>query len=293
MSPMVRRLWCWLFHEKIAGLCLGCLHLKPIRGGQDDMFGFASDLGGYPGPSIPDFQPGPSVDVAPPTNLAEFASGIGAGAPPAASPPTDVALGAYPGPSQPTPAPQPSGLNRFATGLTNEVTSNPLSAFAKLLGVGATGLGIANQFSVGRQAGQQTKVLTQAEKAAQTAAAPAVEFGTEQLKSAQAGQLPAPMEAAVQQWTQQAKAAIRAQYAQMGLGNSSDIATAEANIDLMGEAMKGQLLQSQEQIGLQGIGQGVSAATGTAQIAAQQQQLLTNLIAAANQQLGSLAAKSA
>lgn len=284
MVPMVRRLWCWLFHEKIAGFCLRCLKLTPISGGQDFPFDpgglsdFASSLdvgAGLYDPSS--FATAPPPVSSPSSGLSDFAAGVGPGA-------------AAPSPGAPPP---PSGLDRFAAGLGKEVSDSPLKAFATLLGVGSTGLGIANQFNVANQQKQQTALLTQAEKNAQAAAAPAVAFGTQQLQQGQAGKLPQPMQDAVTQWTQQAKAAIRAQYGQMGLGNSSDIASAESNIDLMAQSMIAQLLQSQEQIGLAGVNTGVSAATGTAQIAQQQQQLLTNLIATANAQLGQLASRSA
>jgi hypothetical protein len=78
----------------------------------------------------------------------------------------------------------------------------------------------------------------------------------------------------------------------MGLGNSSDLQSEEQRIDLMAKAMAGQLLQAQEQLGLSGLQTGVSAATGAGQVAQQQQQMLASLIAAADQQLGALGARS-
>ena len=42
----LRWIWCWLRHERISGVCLRCAGLIPISGGQDDLFNFASDMGG-------------------------------------------------------------------------------------------------------------------------------------------------------------------------------------------------------------------------------------------------------
>jgi len=185
-----------------------------------------------------------------------------------------------------------SGLSTFggkvASGLGKEFSDRPLESFAKTLGLGATGFNVANQVRANSQMNQQTQAVKKAQQAAQTAAAPAVAAGTADIQNAQAGKLQPAMEASITQWVQQAKADIRAKYAQMGLGNSSDIAGEEAKIDQMALAMKGQLLQGEEQLGLSGVTTGVNAALGGGQLAQSQQAMLGNLIAAANQQLGLL-----
>ena len=187
----------------------------------------------------------------------------------------------------------PSGFAKFAQGLVDEFTGKPLESFSKALGLGVTGMNIGNQFKIGSQINTANKNVEQAQKQAQAAAAPAVAFGTETLDAAKAGKLPAPMQAAVAQWVDQAKGAMRAKYAQMGLGTSSDLASEEAKIDQMAQAMVAQLLQQQEATALSGLQTGVSAATGGGQLAAQQQQMLTNLLASANQQLGRLGGSAA
>lgn len=194
------------------------------------------------------------------------------------------------------PPPRPGGLGDFASklgaGIGKEFTTTPLKAFSETLGLGATGFGISNQLRTAGLLNRQTQQIEKGQKAAQAAAAPAVSFGQETLAAAAAGKLPGPMQAAVEQWKQQAKADMRARFASMGLGNSTDIQSEEAKIDLMGESMIAQLLQGQEQLGLEGLRTGVSAATGGAESAQQQQVLLTNLIAGANQQLARLGATS-
>jgi len=177
--------------------------------------------------------------------------------------------------------------------LAKEFTETPLKAFSQTLGLGATGLGISSGLSTQKQLAEQTRTMQKGQKAALSAAAPAVAAGTEQLAESRAGKLPAPMEAAVAQWVQQAKADMRARYASMGLGNSSDLQGEEAKIDLMAESMKAQLLQGQEGLSLQALQTGVSAGTGVAQTAANQQNTLAALIQSANQQLGRLSGSQA
>ncbi len=182
-------------------------------------------------------------------------------------------------------------VGNIGSGLAKEFETSPLKAFSSALGLGATGLGIGNQFRTGAALNRQTRATEQAQKAAQAAAAPAVAFGQETLNAARAGKLPPPMESAIEQWKQQAKADMRARLASMGLGNSTDIQSEESKIDLMGESIKAQLLQSQEGVALQGLQTGVSAATGAGQMSQQQQALLMQLIEGANAQLGQLGAR--
>lgn len=191
------------------------------------------------------------------------------------------------------PAATPSSFwSDLVGGIGKSFTASPLQSFAQALGIGSTGLNIANQFSLGRQTQQATKRVEQAQKQATAAAAPAVAFGTETLEAAKAGKLPAPMQAAVEQWTQQAKAAIRQKYASMGLTNSTAIQGEESKIDLMAQSMIAELLQQQQGTALQGLQTGVSAAVGGGQLAQQQQQMLASLIERSNQQLGQLGASS-
>ena len=175
---------------------------------------------------------------------------------------------------------------KIGTGLEKEFSERPLESFGRALGLGTTGFNIANQVRAVGQLNQQTQNVKKAQEAARAAAAPAVAAGTQNITRAQAGQLQPAMESSITQWVQQAKADMRARFASMGLGTSSDIASEEAKIDQMALAMRGQLLQGEESLGLQGVSTGVSAAIGGGQLAEQQQALLSNLIAQANQALG-------
>lgn len=171
--------------------------------------------------------------------------------------------------------------------------TSPFKAFSSALGLGTAGMGIANQFKLAGQSADQAKFLKQGQESAQAAAAPAVAFGRESLTNARAGKLSAPGEARIAQFVQQAKADMRAKYASMGLGNSSDLAGQDAKIDQMALAMREQLIQQEAQLGLEGLNTGVSAGLGGAGVAGQQQDFLANLIAGANKQLGLLSGNAA
>jgi hypothetical protein len=202
-------------------------------------------------------------------------------------------------PAPPGPGDGGSALSKFAKGLFTgttggkETTPSPISELAQVLGLGATGLGVANTLNVGSQLNKQTEAIHQGEKTARTAAAPAVAFGTDVLNTAAKGDLPAPMQAQIDQWVQQKKADVRARYASMGLGNSSDITQEDARIDQAALALKGQMLAQQESTGLEALQTGVSAGTGVLGPAQAQQQTLTQLISQADAALASMGAKAA
>jgi hypothetical protein len=168
---------------------------------------------------------------------------------------------------------------------------SPLSAFAQTLGLGAAGLGIANTIgAMNRQAGQE-RTQQQGQGFAAAAAQPAIAYGTQQVQAAQAGQLPAPMEAAVKQWTDRAKADMRAKLAHLGLGDSTALGQYEAQIDEMALAMKAQLLQQEGSGGVAALGVGANAGLGLAQSGQQNEQLLSSLIEQANRTLGIMAGR--
>jgi len=163
---------------------------------------------------------------------------------------------------------------------------SPLSAFAQTLGLGASGLGIANTIgAMNRQAGQE-RTQQQGQSLAAGAAAPAIAYGTQQVQAAQAGQLPPPMEAAVKQWTDRAKADMRAKLAHLGLGDSTSLMQYEHQIDEMAMAMKANLLQQEGSGGIAALGVGANAGLGLAGSTNQNQQLLNSLIEQANRTLG-------
>lgn len=169
--------------------------------------------------------------------------------------------------------------------------ASPLSVLSQGLGLGATGLGIANTIgAMNRQAGQE-KTQTQGQQLATSAAQPAIAYGTQQLEAAGKGQLPAPMEAAVKQWTDRAKADMRAKLAHLGLGDSTAIAQYENQIDEMALSMKANLLQGEGSQGIAALGMGANAGLGLAQSTGQNQQLLNSLIEQANRSLGLMAGR--
>ena len=203
---------------------------------------------------------------------------------------------------QPSPAPPRSfgtGLRDFAKGLFTgtqdgkESTPSPLSAFSSLLGLGATGLSFANQSRALSQMKGQEQLIKRGQQQAQAAAAPAIAAGTTDIQRAQAGKLQPAMEAAIAQWVQRSKADMAARYAQMGQGNSSALQGEYEKIDQMALSMRGQLLQGEEALGGRLLQTGVSATGAGTQTAQNQERLLADLIASANQQLGQLGGRAA
>jgi hypothetical protein len=190
-----------------------------------------------------------------------------------------------------------SGVGRFASsvlgGLEKEVTASPLKAFSTALGLGGTGLNILNQSRIADQAKSNERFIKQSQARAAAAAAPAVAAGTADVNRASAGKLQPAQEAAIADWVQKRKADVRARFASMGLGNSTDIDAALAQVDQMATVARGQLLQGEEATGLQALGVGVQAGQAGAQTATQQQQLLMNILAGADQQLAKLAGGAA
>ena len=218
--------------------------------------------------------------------------------------------GGYPGESNldvATTMPEPSAFSRFAsglsdfggkvgdfagrvgTGLAKEFGDSPLKAFSQTLGLGAMGLGLANQQNVASQIGRQTRTIEQGQKQALAAAAPAVAFGQKQLEQAQAGKLSPALEASVEQWKTSAKANMAQRLASMGLGNSTAMEQINAEIDKQALAMRASLLGQEEETGLSALQTGVSAGTGVTGPAQNQQAMLSSLIQSANQTLGLLA----
>ncbi len=180
--------------------------------------------------------------------------------------------------------------NFFGPGKDGQGVS-PLSAFAQTLGLGASGLGIANTIgAMNRQAGQE-KAQTQGQGLAAAAAQPAIAYGTQQVQAAQKGELPPPMEAAVKQWTDKAKAEIRSKLAHLGLGDSTAISQYEQQIDEMALSMKANLLQSEGSGGVAALGMGANAGLGLAQSTGQNQALLNSLIEQANRTLGLISSR--
>ena len=190
-----------------------------------------------------------------------------------------------------------SGLSDFAGGVVGKVgkafTDDPLSAFSKSLGIGATAMGIGNQMNLQKQIGTQTKNIERGQAQASAAAAPAVAFGTETLNRAAGGNLTPAMQAQIDQWVAQKKADAHARLASMGMGNSTAINQLDQLIEQQAMSMKGQMLSQQQETGLAGINVGVGAATGSMGVSQQQQQTLLSLIAEADKALGQMTGRAA
>ena len=282
----LRWLWCWLRHERISGVCLQCAGVRPISGGQDELMDFASGLGGgaYSGGGD---------------------AGTGVSAVQADAPYTSAYSGGG--------APESGGGGGFLdfakslAGGIGEYGGGALKGLTGALGLGAQGLGIANQLSAQKQMGQQNKILQQGQaqtaaagQRAEATAAPAAAFGTETLKSASQGNLTPSLQAGIDNWVQQAKADAASRFASMGLGNSSQLNQFNLLIDQHAAQMKGQMLTQQEETGLAGINAGVGAAGVSAGAGSSvmgssqaQQQTLAKMIEDANAQITRLAGSAA
>src|SRR5438094_1708658 len=101
--------------------------------------------------------------------------------------------------------------------------------------LGATGVGIASSIQARNQAAEQNRIMGRAEKLqertageAASAAAPLTQFGSDALAKAQRGEIPAPMQAMIDQWKQGAKAQMHQYLASIGQGDSQTLAEMDA-----------------------------------------------------------------
>lgn len=175
--------------------------------------------------------------------------------------------------------------------LGKQVSGNPLGALTAALGLGTTGLGVANAVNALGQGRQQQQFLQQGQRQAQAAAQPAIAYGTEQISAARAGQLPPAVEADIAVQVQKAKADIRAKLASMGISDSTTIRQYEDEIDRRALALKAQFLQSQGAGGVSALLGGANAGLAAGQVGANQEQLIAAILASTNQQLGQLGAR--
>lgn len=169
------------------------------------------------------------------------------------------------------------------------------------------GMGIAGGIQASKTAAQQAKVARdsqrlQQQNAAATAAAaqPLTDFGKEQLKQAQAGQIPPAIQAQIDTWAQGAKAQARDYMARSGQGNSQAMTQWEAYIDQQAKAMAATYLQQEQSLGMQGLTQGANAlgssgaqAGRVAEGAGQQQGGIDALMKQTNEMLAKLSAGAA
>jgi len=183
------------------------------------------------------------------------------------------------GTTMPTPAPSAGGGFSFgdlaqgakdvggAIGKGVSGVLEPVSSVAKpllpLAGLATAGMGIASGVQGAKQAAAQNRLARQAQQmqqqsasATQAAAAPLTQFGEQQLQAAQQGQVPAAIQARIQEWKQAAMAAANDYMARSGQGNSQAREQWLAYIEKQAKAMEASYLQEEERLGLQGLTQG-------------------------------------
>jgi hypothetical protein len=137
-----------------------------------------------------------------------------------------------------------------------------LGALGSVLGLGVSGLGMANAVRAMQQGGQQQKILKQAQEQAQQVAAPAAQAGANLTRAGEqamlGGPLPGQMEQMVQKWRAESRARIQQYLAKSGISDSTMAQQFESWIDQNEGMYRQQLAQSL----LQGGYTGISTATG-------------------------------
>jgi hypothetical protein len=266
--------------------------LQAIAGAQD--FGFDIPESAFP---APDFGGGgfPSFDMGP---LPGFGGGntplpgFGSGDAP-------IDWGRFFGGSGPSGGGDVAGRGGSSNWLTSIFgnsrgeTPSPLAAFGQTLGLGATGLGIANTIGAMNRSSQQARTQDRGQNLALSSAQPAVDYGTDLVNRARSGQLSPSSEAKIQAWTEQAKADLRAKLAHLGLGDSTSLQLYEHQIDQMALSMRETALQQEGSLGISALGLGSQTGLGLAGSGGQNAQMLNDLIAQANRALGLMGARGA
>lgn len=182
-------------------------------------------------------------------------------------------------------------LGKFASSLGSAVTEKPIDFFAKALGLGSTGLGLANAVGAIGQENRQNQLLQRGQDLAFSAAQPAVNYGNELLQTTKAGQLPAPVEARLADWAQRAKADKRAQLARMGISDSTALSRYMDEIDAKVEEVRAALLSGQGDQALRALGLGATTGAQAGQIGANQQQQIAQILDVANRSLNLMGAR--
>lgn len=195
------------------------------------------------------------------------------------------------------PPPEPGFWGNLWSGI-GEVAKGVIPALQ--FGTGA--LGLYSGIRGATQLAGQTKAVErgqriQSQMARETseAAAPLRAFGTDVLTAAAAGRLPAPIEGQIQNWIAGAKQKMRDYLARIGQGDSQTLQQIESEIERQAQDMRATALAQQEQVGIAALTSGAGAtatAAGVggsmANVAAQQQASLEQLIAQANQTLAQI-----
>lgn len=155
--------------------------------------------------------------------------------------------------------------------------------------VGMAGLGAANTWRAIQQAADNQKYFRQAQQAQQQAVAPLSQFGEEQLKLAQGGQIPQAEQAKIDLWKQGAIQKARDYLARSGQGESSTMRNWEDWINQQAVAMQSDILNRMRSGGVAALGLAAGGSNQAAQTAGQNQAGIEQLIAQANQALMAMA----
>lgn len=149
-----------------------------------------------------------------------------------------------------------------------------LGALGNILGLGVSGLGMANAVRAMQQGGQQQKVLDRAQKQAQQVAAPAAQAGASLTSAGEqamlGGPLPGQMEQMVQKWRNESRARIQQYLAKSGITDSTMAQQFESWIDQNEGLYRQQLAQSLLQGGYQGVATAMGPIGASGQMAAGQ-----------------------
>lgn len=143
-------------------------------------------------------------------------------------------------------------------------------------------------------AGQQQKVLQEAEKTSAAAAAPGIAAAQQLIPAGTSavlgGPLPPALEAQVEQFKANEKAKARQALAHMGFTDSTALQQMDAWIDMQADQLRAQLASGLLGAGVGAVPGGVAGQAG--QIAGQQAGSVTGAVTAANQALSQLLART-
>lgn len=201
-----------------------------LGGGFDtSAFNFGGDAGAFSG--VPDFMAAPAVSPISPGNQ-DWLNSLGTGAGTYGTgmdwENAPISVG------QPQPGQAPGGGGTDWSSIARGATGG-LGALGNILGLGVSGLGMANAVKAMQQGGQQQKVMREAQQQAQQVARPAAQAGASLTAAGEqamlGGPLPGQMEQMVQKWKNESRARIQQYLAKSGISDSTMAAQFESWID--------------------------------------------------------------
>lgn len=177
-----------------------------------------------------------------------------------------------------TVAPATSATEKTGTGfidsLGHQLKNNALS-----LGVGALGML------------QTPKLPTQLQSVSDNASTTQA-LGKNLISSSQSGTVTPAQDAQIQLWTQQNKSGVRDYYAKAGLGDSSMMQSAMANVDSQASAMREQIIQQNLSQGLSALGMSDASNTALASAKMKQDDGTSTMLANLSKALGANAGQT-